>query len=78
MSFITFNCPYCNGGIVVDRKDVNCGIFRHALFKDGGPVNPHALKEELERIREKINGCGQPFKITLMEDNFKIEKCGYE
>ena len=67
------NCPYCGG--MLEILEVNCGIFRHAFFKDGTQLDPHASKEECERvIRENlVYGCAKPFKII---DGIAV-KCEY-
>lgn len=69
-------CPHCNDYIIVDNKDINCGIFRHAVYKNTLiQVSPH-LEEELcnKLITEnKVYGCCKPFKII----NDKAEICEY-
>jgi hypothetical protein len=64
-------CPYCEGGIII--TSVNCGIFRHAQYISGAEVNPHASKEELEKIKKEIHGCGGAFKFN----GEKVEKSDY-
>lgn len=56
-------CPHCSGGIIIEK--INCGIFRHAIFKVNGQlVPPHTPKHVLDEYIEKemIYGCGKPFK----------------
>ena len=75
-----FNCPYCNGKIIINESDINCGIFCHAVYKSNlEPINPHSSKEECEKLlKEKsIFGCAGPFQIKKENDKFKIEKCGF-
>lgn len=72
-----YKCPHCGDIILVNKKDINCGIFRHGVLKDGmKQINPHASKEECNRLLNEglIFGCGKPFKIT--EDK-KIYICDY-
>ena len=67
-------CPHCNEKIEI--IEINCGIFRHAQFKNNSKqLDPHATKEECERVvkEELIYGCGKPFKII----NGQAIKCGY-
>jgi len=60
-SFI-IKCPHCDSYIEIEQ--INCGIFRHAIYKNMSPVNPHASREELQRIKDQIYGCGGPFKLV--------------
>ena len=66
-------CPHCLSYTLIDQ--LNCGIFRHAIFKDGSDVPPHSSKEECDRFVELdlIWGCGKPFRII----NEKLIKCDY-
>ena len=55
-------CPHCGGKIII--MEINCGIFRHAVYKDTFmQVNPHMPKTDLEAISHQIYGCGKPFRI---------------
>jgi hypothetical protein len=67
------SCPHCKGEIIILK--LNCKIFRHAVFKDGKQLNPHASKEECERVvRENlVYGCAKPFQII----DGKAIKCDY-
>lgn len=60
-----FNCPHCGTTIEVDKKNVNCGIFRCGMYKKGGQIPPHASKQicDLLVARDLIYGCGKPFSI---------------
>lgn len=72
-----YKCPWCFEPILVYRNELNCRIFRHAVFKkDGQQLNPHASKEECDNVVEQglVWGCGKPFKII---DDSTIEKCDY-
>jgi hypothetical protein len=67
-------CPHCNGEIII--TELNCGIFRHCLFKDTGKqLNPHSSKEICDLVIKEnlVYGCAKPFKIN----NGIIEKCDY-
>jgi len=55
---------------------LNCKIFRHAIFKNGGiQLNPHASKEECDKVIKDnlVYGCAKPFEII----NEKAVKCEY-
>lgn len=67
-------CPHCNEPIVIEQ--INCAIFRHAVFKSNmEPIPPHSTREECEKLLKDdlVWGCGKPFKI---EDN-KAIICDY-
>ena len=34
MNDLIVKCPHCNSIIIVNPKDINCAIFRHAILKD--------------------------------------------
>lgn len=67
------NCPHCD--ISIQILELNCKIFRCGVYKENmKQIDPHMSKENIEKIKDKIYGCGKPFKIN--EQN-KPEKCGY-
>ena len=71
-------CPNCKEYIIIEK--LNCGIFRHGVFKiDGNQINPHASKIECDFYSNNqiIHGCGKPFKITFVDDKFIVEICDY-
>lgn len=80
-------CPHCHGAI--DMVQLNCGIFRHGVFdnKQEVQVNPHAPKEECDRLLElgQIQGCGKPFRVVRcvvgndldLQHGFTTEVCDY-
>lgn len=81
-----FTCPYedCEGYIVISPKQVNCGVFRHAVIKTTGrAVNPHASREKCEELLKqgKVYGCARPFKLRRIKKSTEtfvaIEKCGW-
>ena len=80
MEIITFQCPHCNVYIMVEKKNINCSIFRHGNYiHNYEPINPHASEQECNQLftSGKIYGCGKPFKLILDHDNYVAEKCGY-
>jgi len=73
-------CPHCEGGIVVEKNELNCCIFRHGVYLNMQPINPHASKEECDRLLEtkQILGCGKPFRVVNDKNQNKIAvKCEY-
>jgi hypothetical protein len=78
---LTLRCPNCNDTFIVNTKDLNCGVFRHAVYKSTMlPINPHESKENCEKLfaTNQIYGCGKPFKIVLSPaDVYETLKCDY-
>jgi hypothetical protein len=75
---LIINCPNCNETVIID--ELNCKIFRHAIFKNSGlQINPHATKLECDNYIENnlIFGCGKPFRIIDIDNKYDIEKCDY-
>ena len=73
-------CPHCKGGIIIEIKDINCGIFRHAIFKSSNEiVSPHASKENCEKLLENgyVYGCCKPFKLIKVGETYVPEVCEY-
>jgi len=71
-------CPHCKTPIYI--AEINCGIFRHGVFKDSGEqIPPHSLKSECDRYVSEnlIYGCGKPFRINVLQDIFVVEICEY-
>jgi hypothetical protein len=64
--FLLFSCPQCRELVQVETNQLNCGIFRHAVYHDTMQlVDPHLPKEICELlVREnKVFGCCKPFQI---------------
>ena len=71
-------CPHCQH--FVEILEINCAIFRHAVFKQTGQqLNPHASKEECDRLTEQgqVYGCGKPFQIVTNNGTHEAVECGY-
>lgn len=80
LDLYVFICPHCKDPSVVAKGEINCKIFRHGCYKkDLSPINPHASKEECERLIQEnlIYGCGKPFCFVGEHPNFTIEICDY-
>ena len=57
-------CPHCEGSVLIEQ--INCRIFRHAVYKTTGEqMEPHASKEICEKalLEGMIYGCGRPFLL---------------
>lgn len=57
-------CPHYGDSIIIEQ--INCRIFRHAIYKTTGEqMDPHASKEVCEKARMDgvIYGCARPFLL---------------
>lgn len=75
--FYFFTCPHCQGGVQVLKKDINCKIFRHGIYKDSNQIiNPHASKVVCDELilNNKIYGCGRPIYF----DGLNVTVCDYK
>jgi len=73
-----FLCPHEDCGLLIEvpKNEINCKIFRHAVYKDNlKPIHPHSDKITCEGLKNsnKVFGCGKPFIF----DGEKVEKCDY-
>ena len=71
-------CPNCNNYIIIEK--INCGIFRHGIYKiNGKQIKPHASKEICDELVKNnlIYGCGKPFQIIEINNAFEIKICDY-
>ena len=78
--YYNFQCPHCMEWTQVHKNDINCRIFRHAVYRSNGqPINPHTKKEicDLLRLTNKIFGCGKPFRLVPDGRGFDVEICDY-
>jgi len=83
---IFLDCPHCSGLVVIHESDINCKIFRHAIWKDEKkqtktPFGPHTSKAICDQsfIDKTIYGCGKPFKLIrkTKKDVPVLERCSY-
>lgn len=75
---IYIECPNCN--FLVEILSLNCGIFRHGVFKNTHQqLDPHASKDFCDMIVDKdlIYGCGKPFKVELINNKYIATICDY-
>ncbi len=76
----TLECPHCYSLFIVYTNEIACAIFRHAILKESyTQINPHASKEECERLitEDKIYGCGKPFRVVRNNELLTTEICDY-
>jgi len=74
--YLIINCPHCNLDVFIHKNEINCRIFRHAVYKNGDQVNPHLDQISCEKLVEsdQVYGCCKPFLLNV--DN-KPEICDY-
>jgi hypothetical protein len=80
INHIVVSCPHCNKYILIFKKEFNCKIFRHGVYKNNKKqIDPHLPKEECDRLfNEKlIIGCGKPFQIINYLGLHQAIKCDY-
>lgn len=76
-----FTCPHCQGTILVYQHELNCRIFRHGVYyATMQPMNPHASKEECDRLVQsnEIMGCGKPFEVVECDGFLVAIACDYK
>jgi hypothetical protein len=74
---IVFVCLHCSEPFIIREQEFNCRILRHGVYRATmEPMNPHASREECERlVRDNlIYGCGKPLRIT---NTNALEICEY-
>ena len=60
MDNILVRCPHCSDLIIINKKDFNCKIFRHGVYKnDNKQIDPHLNKDDCDRLLKGglIYGC---------------------
>ena len=82
MENILVKCAQCSDLVIINKKDFNCKIFRHGVYKkDNKQIDPHLNKKECDRLFKEnlIYGCGKPFKLFINkeEEKYWTEKCDY-
>jgi hypothetical protein len=76
-----FVCPHCNDELVVLENEINCKVFRHAIYKNWKQVNPHASKTVCDQLvtENKVYGCCRPFELIKSTDGkWEIKSCEYK
>ena len=79
---LRFACPHCGTSTEVNKRDVNCAIFRCGVWKAphpaaGQPINPHMPKHECEAVSGQVFGCTKPFRLVDRGGQAWIEICDY-
>jgi len=71
-------CPNCHEYIIIEK--LNCGIFRHGIYKTNGQqIPPHSSKDICDKLikQNTIYGCGKPFRVLIKDNKYEIEECDY-
>lgn len=77
---LQFECPHCKQTFVVNINEINCGIFRHAVYKkDLTPIYPHETQINCEQLvkDDLVYGCTKPFQIVKTDDKYTVQICDY-
>ena len=78
---IVFECPNCKSPFLVNEKDFNCKILRHAVFKNTlKEINPHSSKIECDKLiaDDLVFGCAKPLTIVKNDKNkYIVTECDY-
>ena len=80
LDVLILKCPYCNNYIYIEKKDLNCHIFRHGIYKYNlQQIDPHMGQDDCDYFSNNklIYGCGKPFKIVKEVEKYIVEKCDY-
>jgi hypothetical protein len=73
-------CPHCEDNVIIHKNEINCGIFRHAVYKKTiEQINPHCPREECERLLEngEVFGCTKPFRVVIINGTPEVSICDY-
>ena len=79
-NIIILTCPHCEQYILIYKNEINCAIFRHAVFKhDYMQISPHMPKDECDNLiaTNKVFGCAKPFKIINSNNIYSAVICDY-
>ena len=66
-------CPHCKLLIQILKKEFNCKIFRHGIYKKNyRQIDPHLPKVLCDALKEKdlIYGCGKPYKLQVIDNEW--------
>ena len=75
----TYACPHCK--VLVQTEKIQCGIFRHGVFKGSWKqIPPHLPKAQCDALaaQGKIVGCGKPYQLTGNKNRMKVSPCEYK
>ena len=51
--YIIIKCPHCDSLIYIKKKELNCKIFRHGVYKQSlKQIDPHMKKIECDNLKK--------------------------
>ena len=77
---VVLNCPHCQDFIIVNESQINCSIFRHAVYKNTmQQISPHESKINCDKLIEtnSVYGCAKPFKVIKEKNKYITIICDY-
>ena len=80
MDIIIIICPHCKDFISIHKSEINCSIFRHGIFKNTFiQIDPHLNKINCDKLvfENLIFGCGKPFRLNKINNEYNPEICDY-
>ena len=78
---IMVKCPHCTLFIQILKKQFNCKIFRHGIYKKNyRQIDPHMPKFLCDELKacDLIYGCGKPYKLQFINNEWKAMVCDYK
>ncbi len=78
--FILVVCPNCKNLMQIFKKDFNCKIFRHGVYKKTyTQIDPHLKKAACDNLIKNnlIYGCAKPFQLYTINNSYYAKKCDY-
>ena len=42
---IYIQCPHCEQYMELVKKEINCAIYRHGVYKNNKQIDPHSSKQ---------------------------------
>lgn len=76
-----FECPHCKNYFIMNEREFNCAIIRHAVYKGNYmQINPHMSKNECDILlkNDLVIGCAKPARIIKNDKNEYIAvECDY-
>lgn len=78
MENLIVKCPHCHEDVLIEQ--INCAIFRHGVFKENMmQIPPHLPKNICDELYKKnlIFGCGKPFQLFQINNQYEAKICDY-
>jgi hypothetical protein len=79
IKMIITTCPSCQGDVIILEEEIACGVFRHAVYKNGTDVGQHSSKEYMDGLikNDLVWGCGRPFRLEKKEESYEAVECDW-